>query len=600
MMKARTYILAAIAAMLAACAPEELGPTIPVPDNGLEDRLLETPGVRIIDASTTSFKADWKKVPGALEYEYSFSAAGKDGEAEKSVTRDTVLVFSGLEPDCEYSLSLKALPRAESPRLPSRSVTVSIVTNRISKLEAPAPRKGSAFSSMCAFTWGDIAHAECYEWEIEGSPRKGTSIRNFVTVPGLVAGKQYTLRVRALPAEGQADYLASDYGELPFTPESDGSSEVFFDNFTAPFDAICFDVMANAGQYYWYDVIPLSRFQKYASEQEYFDDVKAALDSKADALIAGGMLVTDAYASLLKSGAARIIEPAYSGMAYSVAYAVIDLYGNLVTPFSRKELTTAAEAPVTGPSYREGGDWFDISLDLGKGTAPEYNPNCYFSVTRTGRDVVSVKTAMYVTSTFTRVYGEELTEESLNELRSLLNSKESSADDIIARINNGGATGGYSGLTPGESYTIACLARNNAGEEKLCIESITLRNTAGSLNWVTLKIYDSKNITSSSFKVIIRIDDGFEASSVRFYKGVYSEISASYTPAQYPELIASGASSLAASATTKLNDNRYVVISSSTGLTPATKYLVGIEVTSTEGLKGYSWVTLTTLAEEGR
>ena len=577
-MKKLTLFLISLGA-LAACAEVELGPTIAVPEDQGEGSTIDAPGVRIIDVRTDGFTANWRMVTDALEYEYVFD------EDEPAVTRDTVLIFTGLEVDTEHILKIKANPRVESGRLPSPYVSVNVVTNEITTLDAPNLTAGSTYSSISVISWSVVPLADRYEWELSNG-ESGTTTKTFVTFSGLLEGRGYTLKVRSIPAD-EVSYNISDWAEISFTPVNDGSATLLSSSFSATSDAISFNVFASSGQYYWYDVIPLLEYNSYESEEAYLEALKAEVKALADEQVAAGKDEQEAWSAVLKSGSANIVCPAYASLSYSIALVGFDLGGNVTTELLRKELTTPADLDSDGPEYKSEGDWFSQTVMLGTS-----DPTSYVYFKRIGTDVVSLRYLLYTTVKFVKSYGEEMTQDVVNQLISKCEESGSEASETaLEKINSSaGYTAGYSGRLAGTSYTVIALATNSAGEQILAVNSITTRSTTAENNWIS---YALTSKGSDTFNLKVKILEGQDAVAGSYYIAPYSEVSGTWARSQYGTLLEQSGTAMDADQISSLCENGYCLLSP-TGLTAETQYIIIASVTNSLGDTTWRHTTTTT------
>ncbi|MCR5003287.1 MAG: hypothetical protein K5984_02865 [Bacteroidales bacterium] len=568
----KIYILAVMAAGILAfssCGKEESDePTIKVPDEQAAGSQVDAPGVRIIDVKTNGFTANWKKVTDALNYEYSL-----DG-GEVLTTTDTNIVFTGLETETEHVFEILANPRTESGRLQSNSVSVTVVTSEIAALDMPDVVLGTVSTNITVASWGVVPEAAGYEWTL--GDETGTTEKTYITFAGLIADREYTLKVRSLTSD-ETSRTNSEWTEVTFTPTNDGSEKMYFSNFTATSDGISFNVYANSGQYYWYDIIPMIEYGKYTSEEEYITAVKENITTKVNALISSGKDSETAYASVLKSGSANIVEGVYQSLSYSVALFQMDLAGNIVGDVTRVEIKTPSDLDTDGPEYASEGDWFEQTMMLGVNTS--YPPTTYVAFRRTGTGVVAINYSLYTTSNFYKQFGTNLDEEALGKIKDAIISGSTASDSQLEKVNGTGYNAGYTNRTPGTSYTLAALATNTAGEQILAINSVTTRTTTAENNWIT---YALKSTTASSYIIRMNLADGIDIVSGKFFNGNYDDVYNTYSRAQYRDLFLTQGTDLTDAQIQELNANGYIDITVS-GLDSGTGYIAGFAATNSTG-----------------
>lgn len=569
-MRRHTIIFAAAALSLWACSQDELEPTIRVPEEIDAGSSIDVPGIRVIDVHTDGFTADWDAVSDALCYEYSFNG----GEFE--TTEKTRLEFSGLEKDTEYILKLRALPRPESGRLASAYVTVNVLTSEIQELDMPLLAIGNASTSISIISWGAVPGAVNYLWEL--GELSGSTTKTFITFEGLLEGREYTLKVKAVCNSADTEKKDSPWAEIAFKPVNDGSGDLFFSNFATTCDGISFDVYANAGQYWWYEIVPKTAYSKYESHQAYLDAVKASITSKASALVAEGKTSEEAYSLVLKSGSAAVKAGACASLTYMLTVFGMDLSGNIITDAKPREITTPAEISDDLPHYIDEGDWFRQTLGLGSTT--NYPPTTTLSFQRYGTDVSEINYKLYTTSNFTKKFGEELDSEAISKVKDDLISGGSSADSTaLAKVNGDGYSAYYKNREPGTAYTLAALASNKSGQQILSISSVRTRTTTDENCWISFSL---SSLAADSFTRKISLLSGLDAVSGKFYYAPLDEFNSRYSANEYEKAIRENGTDLTAAQIEELCTKGYTQISV-TGLQSTTTYFNGVLLTNSCG-----------------
>lgn len=563
-----------------ACSQDELSPTIKVPEEIDEGTCIDIPGVRIIDVKTYGFTADWDAVSDALCYEYSFNS----GELE--TTDKTRLEFAGLEKDTEYILRLRALPRPESGRLPSAYVTVNVLTSEIQELDMPLLKIGNASTSISIISWGAVPGAVNYLWEL--GELSGSTTRTFITFEGLLEGREYTLKVKAVCNADDSEKKDSPWAEVAFKPVNDGSGELFFSNFAQTCDGISFDVYANAGQYWWYDVTPKTAYAGYESHQAYLDVLKASLAAKAEALTGEGKSLEEAYSLILKSGSAAIRAGACASLTYIVTVFGMDLSGNITTSAEPREIVTPSEISDDLPAYADEGDWFRQILGLGAST--NYPPTTTLSFQRYGTDVQEISYKLYTTTNFTKKFGQELDSEAISKIKDDLISGGSVADSTaLAKVNGAGYSAYYKNREPGTAYTLTALATNKTGKQILNINSVRTRTTTEDNCWIKFSL---SSIAADSFTRRISLIDGLDAVSGKFYCAPLDEVNSRYPAERYEDAIRENGTELTAAQLEELCTRGYTQVVMS-GLQSATYYFNGVILTNSCGDSTFKTATTT-------
>lgn len=571
-MRRLSYIPVALAALLLAvsCNSDKLGPTIPIPEDQGEGSAVDAPGVRIIDVKTDAFTANWKMVPDALEYEYVFD----DGEV--CVTKDTTLTFTGLAEDSEHVFRICTVPRVESGRLRSDEVVVHVLTSLMQPLDAPALSLGTVSTATTIISWGVTPEADSYQWEL--GERNGTTNKTFLVFQGLLENVEYTLKVKSIPADG-SPRAESGWAEISFVPVRDGSEKMYFSNFQAISDAISFNVYANKGQYYWYDLVSAVKYNASSSDPEsYAASLKAGIDAKVDALVESGMSRQEAYASVLKSGSASVFSGAYASLSYVVTAFGLDLAGNIVTDITTRNLTTPATLDSDGPHYEDAGDWFTQSMMLGSTDATS---TTYIYFNRKGTGVTSVQYLLYTTSKFEKRFGTVLDQVAVNEIKSTVRSDGSVASaDALSKVNtSAGYTAGYSGREPGTSYTLIALATNEKGATKLVVNSIRTRSTTEKNNWIS---YSLRSSGTDTFTIRVIVDSCSDAVAGGFYCAPLADVTSQYSRAEYRQMVIAEATPFTDAQIAEIASSGYATVTIS-GLTSGVQYFAGSYVTNSAG-----------------
>ena len=92
---------------------------------------LPEPKVRVSDVTSTSFSVSWDVVTDAGAYTYIFN------DNDTVTTRERSVSFADLEPSVEYSFSVRTDAGTNGDYLDSRFVTIHVITEGESVLEAP-------------------------------------------------------------------------------------------------------------------------------------------------------------------------------------------------------------------------------------------------------------------------------------------------------------------------------------------------------------------------------------------------------------------------------------------------------------------------------
>lgn len=561
-------------ALLGGCKAEELGPTIPIPEGMGKATAIDAPSVKVIDVRTDGFTAQWDQVVDAVSYEYTFD------EDEPVLTPDISVTFAGLAVNTEHILKIRALPRAESGRLESEYVSVNVVTCEVAPLDKPNLIVGSAFTSITVVSWEVVPDAAAYEYSFDGAAPDTTG-KTFWTRKGLIKGREYTLKVRALAGDDNYRYTDSEPAEVTFTPTDDGGGEIFFSGFGASSDAVSFNAYANAGQYYWYDLSPAIVYLRSGSRELFVDSLKNAIRNRADELMKKGTSKADAYASVLKSGSANVTIGAYASLSYLVTAFGMDLEGNIITDTTFVPIATTADLYTDGPTYLDEGGWFTQTIMLG---STDSLATRYLSFKRIGTGVTDVKYLLYTTDKFKNVFDmdKELTQDVLNRVKDAVNENGSVAtDEALAKINSTtGYNAGYSNRIPGTSYTLVALATNESGKQILAINSIRMRSAATPNKWLGYKLTST---TTTSVTLRLTLESGLDAVSGKLLLAPYTETTTNYTRADYQNLVLEKGTELTADQIAELCKKGYISVTTAVEQSDTDGYIAIFTLTNSTG-----------------
>ncbi len=217
---------------------------------------LTAPEVRITSIKGDSFVASWDIVQDAGSYTYIF------GEGPKVVTKDRSVEFSGLVPDTEYVLSVRADAGPNSESASSEWSEVHIITGAEIVLSAPAVTVVSSFKSKTIIEWTKPAGAESFEYTFDGVT--ATTSLNRVEFNHLAASKEYEFSVKA---KSSVYYVSdSEPAIVKFVTESDDVDVPVFVFSTPKIDgnSVTFEIYAMSNVKYRYCVVPSSSYSDRA------------------------------------------------------------------------------------------------------------------------------------------------------------------------------------------------------------------------------------------------------------------------------------------------------------------------------------------------
>ena len=213
---------------------------------------LPAPEVRITSVKGDSFAASWSVVQDAGSYTYVF------GEGSEVTTKDRSVEFSGLAPDTEYVLSVRADSGPNSTSASSEWTEVHVITGAEIVLSAPAVTVVSSFKSKTIIEWTKPAGAESFEYTF-GGVTANTSLTR-VEFNHLAASKEYEFSVKA---KSSVSYVSdSEPATVRFVTESDDADVPVFVFSTPKVDgnSVTFEIYAMSNVKYRYCVVPASSY----------------------------------------------------------------------------------------------------------------------------------------------------------------------------------------------------------------------------------------------------------------------------------------------------------------------------------------------------
>ena len=217
-----------------------------------ETAALPAPEVRITAVKGDSFAASWSIVQDAGSYTYIF------GEGSEVTTKDRIVEFSGLAPDTEYVLSVRADAGPNSQAASSEWTEVHVITGAEIVLPSPLVSVVSSFKSKTIIEWTKPAGAETFEYTFDGVTA-GTS-SNRVEFNHLAASEEYEFSVKA---QSSVSYISdSEPATVKFVTEPDDVDVPVFVFSTPEIDgnSVTFAIYAMSNIRYRYCVVPASSY----------------------------------------------------------------------------------------------------------------------------------------------------------------------------------------------------------------------------------------------------------------------------------------------------------------------------------------------------
>jgi predicted small lipoprotein YifL len=268
---------------------------------------LTAPEVRITSVKGDSFTASWSVVQDAGSYTYIFD------EGPEVTTKDRSVEFSGLTPDNEYVLYVRADAGPNSESASSGWTEVHVVTGAEIVLSTPAVTVVSSFKSKTIIEWTKPAGAETFEYTFDGVTAE-TSL-NRVEFNHLAASKEYVFSVKA---QSPVSYVSdSEPATVRFVTESDDVDVPVFVFSTPKIDgnSVTFEIYAMSNIKYRYGVVPASSYSRdsvLASQSEGIGTTEVSLTElefdtayivAAVGIDGEGNTMTETYTMNFKTGA---------------------------------------------------------------------------------------------------------------------------------------------------------------------------------------------------------------------------------------------------------------------------------------------------------
>jgi hypothetical protein len=146
-------------------------------------------GLKVVKADADSITITWEPVPGAASYRL-YRATGDN----VGTSLDTVGVFSGLQPDTSYPLSVAAM--GSTGKAGTRSAVLNAKTGRIA-LGKPGGLKATSITrTSFRVSCSPVKGAQFYRWYVNGAAR-GVSDQPYRDFTGMSPNHSYKITCRA-------------------------------------------------------------------------------------------------------------------------------------------------------------------------------------------------------------------------------------------------------------------------------------------------------------------------------------------------------------------------------------------------------------------
>lgn len=562
-----TILSLAVLLTTVSCAKEDGSPAqAPLPE----------PKILVSDVTRTSFSVSWDVVTDAGSYTYIFN------EKDTVTTRDRSVSFTDLTPSVEYSFSLKADAGTNGSHQDSRLVTVHVVTDGESTLEAPEPVLVASYKSRTIINWKPVAGADSYEYSVAGMTGKTESCS--VELSGFQGSTDYVFHLSAVSSD---KYVArSPEAELKFTtrPDSEDIPQIIMSLLECGSDYANFNIYAVPDFRYVYFGVPASYFEGHSDTQIRGTYMKYLLD----AIDNSGMTMEGAMAQYSRTGSSNYTEyPLYPELSYYIVAFGVSLDGKATTPLYKVAAKTKAHDTMTEPSL-EGADWFSQSMF--HSVFGQYNSTNSIWTSWKGTDVKSLQYVLTSTYSLKSYFGG-----SLDIFRQYVALKGTSVTDgeILEKINDeSGLTTRFAPLSAANSYTLGTLAVNEAGDSTFVVNTLSTMATSTYYDWAFVSLGTSSSYPASSAlsSVVSIAFDETDFLNIQVKEGRYllcrnSELSG-VSVSDAAKIVKEKGTDFTATQVNVLNMTGKISMSfgtDGTPLDPGTKYTLLVSLTSLNG-----------------
>lgn len=478
---------------------------------------LPGPKAVVSDLACDSFKVSWDAVTDAWSYTYVFNGG------DTLTTRNTSVVFSGLEPDSEYELSIRSDAGINGNRRNSNFVNLRVVTGDVTVLDTPEPVLVAAYMSKTIFSWSPVSGASSYRYSVGGY--SGTVTKCTVELSGFEASTDYVFELTAVSDDKYVN--DSNTAKLNFTtrPSSEDIPQIIFSHVETGADYSKFNVYALPDFHYLYFCWPETYLTGMTDTEIRDLYLELWLQSLEDSKVDVAVGVSEyAYAGT----ASYVADKLCPELTYRVGVFGVDKSGKAVTPLYGCTTKTIAENSSPVPDIA-GANWFMQALMLPTGTGTSNPTNCV-GLFWIGRDIVSVRSLMTSTRSYRNYFdaSPELFMEYVREEGTVTDDREA-----LSEINSDkGFTAVYQGLESATSYTVGTLAVNADNETAFFVNSLPTRSSTDYTVWATVSLGRSaKYPTESSLEASLDFSFdpksepfNFHVAGVRYLFCKYSEL----------------------------------------------------------------------------
>lgn len=551
--------------------------------------LLPEPKVLVSDVTNSSFNVSWDVVTDAGSYTYIFNCV------DTVTTRERSLSFAGLTPSVEYSFAVRTDAGNNGQYADSRFVTVHVVTDGESVLDAPEPVVVAAYKSRTIINWKPVAGASYYEYSVSGMTGRVETCS--VELGGFEGSTEYVFHLKAVSRD---DYVNdSPEAEIKFTtrPDTEDIPQIIMSLIECGPDYANFDVYAVPDFRYVYFGVPASYFVGH-SEMEIRDTYMKYI---TDAIAEYGLTMEGGMAQYSVTGSSNYTEyPLYPELSYYIVTFGVSLDGRATTPLYKIAAKTCADDVMTEPSA-DGADWFRQTMF--HSVFGQYNASNCLWTNWSGDYIAKMKYILTSTYSFNTYF--DGSAELLERYVSLNGSNVSDAQNLEKINGEEGLTTRFAPLSAASSYTLGTLAFNEAGDSTFVMNTLSTKATANYYDWAfvslgTSSVHPASTSLAANLAIAFSESDALniQLSGVRYLLVRSSELDG-VSLKDASELVKTGGTDLSSTQVEVLNMTGKLSMSFGTDgtmLEPGCKYTLLVGFTSVSGDEVLRFSTASTAA----
>ncbi len=553
---------------------------------------LPEPKVLVSDVTGTSFAVSWDVVTDAGSYTYIFNGS------DTVTTRDRSVSFEDLVPSVEYSFAVRADAGINGNYEDSKFVTVNVVTDDESVLEAPEPVLVAAYKSRTIIDWKPVAGASAYEYSVAGMSGKVETCS--VELSGFEGSKDYVFKVKAVSGEKYVN--DSPEAELKFTtrPDSEDIPQIIMSFLESGSDYVNFNVYAVPDFRYVYFGVPASYFTDH-SDTEIRDTYLKYL---TDAIAEAGLSMESAMSQYSKTGSANYTEyPLYPELSYYIVAFGVSLDGKATTSLYKIAAKTKAHDTMTEPSL-EGADWF--SQTMFHSVYGQYNATNSIWTNWAGNEIAKMNYVLTSTYSFNAYFDGSF--DLFKRYVALRGSSVSEAEYMEKVNSEAGLTTRFAPLSAANSYTLGTMAVNESGDTTFVVNTLSTMSSTSYYDWASVSLGTTSSYPASTAlaaNIAIAFDAAeslnIQVSGVRYLFCRSSEL-AGVAVSDASKIVKEKGTDFSQTQVKVLNMTGKVSLSFGTGgtaLEPGTKYTLLAVLTSASGDDVLRYATASTAEGTG-